>query len=238
MKTAESGYAKAMYRLALLKMKEDPVSMADLMRKAARLGNNDAAWRLAKSLFYGAILPKDYNEAFFWLKELAVRDGLSPKAWFLLGLCYYKGHGTAVDYEAAVNALLGAFSSSGLDRWGVPLSESHSAGGPEDLSEVDIRTACRIMGKCCYYGKGVEKDYCRALKYLLLSVRDDEYIYPDKDAEYLIGTCYYFHLGTRQDIPTALYWLTDAEKHGSLEARELLERRARRQKRGLTQIDL
>jgi len=76
------------------------------------------------------------------------------------------------------------------------------------------------------------------LKYLLLSVRDDEYIYPDKDAEYLIGTCYYFHLGTRQDIPTALYWLTDAEKHGSLEARELLERRARRQKRGLTQIDL
>lgn len=227
---SESGDARAMYRLALLDMKQDPVTSADLMREAAHLGNNDAAWWLAKVLFHGIILPKNYNEVFGWLHELSLRNSLSPKAQFLKGLCYYNGYGTVVDYEAAVQTLLGAFELSSLDRWGVPLYENHDSGKMESngLGEDDIRTICRILGECHYYGKGVEKDYCRALKYLLLSVQDGEYVYPNKDAEYLIGTCYYFHLGTRQDIPTALYWLENAEKQGCQEARDLLEKRARK----------
>jgi len=227
---AESGDTNAMYRLALLEMKQAPATSADLMRKAAHLGNNDAAWWLAKALFYGTVLPKDYKESFFRLKELSLRNGLSPKAWFLIGLCYYNGYGTAIDYEAAVQTLLEAFESSGLDRWGFPLPDSHDTVGMKSngLGEHDIRNIRRILGECRYYGKGMPKDYCRALRYLLLSVLDGEYVYPNKDAEYLIGTCYYFHRGTRQDISTALYWLTDAEKQGSVEARELLDRRARR----------
>ena len=228
---AEFGDTRAMYRQALLEMKQDLIASADLMRQAARLGNNEAAWWLAKSLFYGTALPRDYDEAFCWLQELSLRDGLSPKARLLKGLCHYNGCGTPIDYEAAVKTLLGAFESSGLDRWGVPRSESHDTGKMESngLDERGVRTICRILGECHYYGKGVPKDYCRALKYLLLSVKDGEYIYPNKDAEYLIGTCYYFHLGTRQDIPTALFWLKDAEEQGSMEAHELLKRRACRQ---------
>lgn len=227
---SESGDARAMYRLALLEMKQSPNPSAALMRKAAHLGNNDAAWWLAKSRFYGGILPKDYDESFYWLKELSLREGLSPKAGFLLGLCYYKGYGTTIDYEAAVQALLHALAMSGRDQWGTPLLEDPSIQkeGIDTLFKTDIQTICRILGKCYYYGRGVEKDYCRALKYLLLSVYDGEYVYPNKDAEYLIGTCYYFHLGTRQDIPTALYWLEDAEKQGCQEARDLLEKRARK----------
>lgn len=227
---SESGDTKAMYRLALLEMKQDSAPSSELMRNAAHLGNNEAAWWLAKTLFYGTVLPKDYEESFYWLKELSLRNGLSPEARFLKGLCYYNGYGTAVDYEAAVQTLLGALECSGLDRWGVSLSEGHDTGEMESngLGEVDIRTICRILGECYYYGKGVKKDYCRALKYLLLSVQDEEYVYPNKDAEYLIGTCYYYHLGTRQNTPTAIYWLKEAEKLGSSEARALLERRSYR----------
>ena len=227
---AESGDIRAMYRLALLEMKQEPVIAADLMRRAASLGNDDAAWWLAEKHFRGYILPKNHDEAFKWLNVLSLRGGLSPKAGFLMGLCYYNGYGTDINYDAAVQALLGALESSGRDRWGVVLPEKTGVKekDPAGLGEGDIRTICRILGECYYFGRGVARDYCRALKYLLLSVQDGEYVYPHKDAEYLIGTCYYFHLGTRQDIFTALYWLTDAEKQGCVEARELLERRARR----------
>ena len=227
---SKTGDARAMYRLALLEMKKEPLANAALMRKAARLGNNDAAWWLANQLFHGVILPNDYDEAFFWLKELSFRDGLIPRSEFLMGQCYYNGYGTAVDYKAAVRMLFKALESSGRDKWGSVVS--HSTDTQEsrikELSDADIRAICRIMGECHYYGRGVDRDWSKALKYLLLAVQDENYLYPDKDVEYLIGTCYYFHRGTRQDIPTALYWLTDAEQRGSMEAKQLLERRARR----------
>ena len=180
---SDSGEVRAMYRLALLEMKKDPLANAALMRKAARLGNNDAAWWLAKKLFHGVILPKDYDEAFFWLKELAFRNGLFPKSEFLMGLCYYNGYGTAVDYEAAVRMLFKALESSGRDKWGRVVSHSTDTqeNRVQDLSDVDIRAICRIMGECHYFGKGVDRDWSKALKYLLLAVQDEHYLYPDKD---------------------------------------------------------
>lgn len=224
-RAARSGDDRAMYRLALLEMGQDRPSSISLMRKAARLGNADAAWWLARAFYYGVVLHRNYNGAVLWLNELYRREDTPPKAALLLGVCHYEGFGTETSFGQAVECLLRAFELSGRDRWGL----SREGGGA--LSEGDIRTVQKILGECHYFGRGVAKDWCKALKYLKLSVMDGDHILADRDAEYLIGTCYYFHRGTRQDIPTALFWLRDAARQGSQEATLLLERRAARQAR-------
>lgn len=142
----------------------------------------------------------------------------SLRAKLYLGLSLYYGYGTEADTKAAVQVLQETLNAS-------ERSENRELGDPE------IRKICRILGECYYYGRGVERDYCKAFKYLKQSVLDEDYLYPDKDVEYLIGMCYYYHQGTKQDIASALYWLEDAADRGSIEAKQMLERRARRRKK-------
>lgn len=212
----------ALFDLALRTAKRDPLAAANLMRKAAELGCIDAALWLAAHLLHGRRIAANPREAFRWLEMFSRRDGFPPHARLLLGCCLYEGLGTVADPKAAVQALHDALRLSGRDRWGVPVVDDGNS-----LSETDVRKVRLILGECYYYGKGVEKDYCRALKYLLLAVREGEYLYPNPKAEYLIGTCYYFHRGTRQDIPQALFWLNHAAEGGSDDAARLLAGRVR-----------
>ena len=190
-----------------------------------------AVWHLVRHFYYGADADRDYAESFRWLNKLVSADECPPRAFLLLGECYYNGYGTDVDYVAGVRTLLRAMEYSGLDKWGIsdyePLRCEHSWWKTVRgvLCPSDIRRIRFLLGECFYYGNGVAKDYCKAFKYLVLSVQEEEYLYPNKDAEFLIGESYYFHRGTKQNIPMAIYWFTLASEHGNTEASAFLHKR-------------
>ena len=208
----------------------DPNQLAVCL-EADSLGYSPTIWQLVRHLYYADGAERDYGEAFRWLNTLVRSDACPPRAFLLLGECYYNGYGTVVDYVAAVRTLLRSMEYSGLDKWGMAKSKIYrcecswwkTARGV--LGPSDIRRTRFLLGECYYYGKGVVKDYCKALKYLTLSVQEDEYLYPNKDAELLIGESYYYHRGTKQNTPAGIRWITLASEHGSAEARAFLHKR-------------
>lgn len=228
---AADGSAWALYRLAVLSEKHCGIVEADtieIMETAASLGVNWAQWWIARHKYFGINMDTNRIEARHWLSRLSLREDCPPRAMYLLG----KVRMAEGDYTNALVAFTKALSLSGRDICGKAVrsrqystDENEFSGG---LSDSDVREIQLIFGKCLYYGRGVERDYCKAVKHLLRSVREDQYLYPNKDAEYLLGECYYYHRGVRKDINQAMIWFRDAAERGSREAREFIERQERK----------
>ncbi len=217
------------------------------MLEAAHAGLPEAVWWMARHKYTGNVVDRDVDDAFRWLNILSGSVACPPRTWFLIGECYLNGYGTGVDLEAALKAFLHSFSCSCLDKWGqiapgnVPEKSFDwwkKNGG--ELGGPDIRRIRSVLGKCYYYGKGVAKDFTKALKYLLLSAQEEDRLFypPDTEAAFLIGESYYYHRGTKQDIPSALFWLKYAAYYGSMEAKSMLDRYARKHNKDIDVSDV
>ena len=207
------------------------------MLEAAQAGLPEAVWWMARHKYTGNVVDRDVDDAFRWLNILTDSVACPPRTWFLIGECYLNGYGTVVNLDAALKAFLHSFDCSGLDKWGQTAPDSTPVksfdwwkknGG--ELGGADIRTIRSVVGKCYYYGKGVARDFTKALKYLLLSAKEEDCLFfpPDIEAAFLIGESYYYHRGTKQDISSALFWLKYAAYYGSVEAKSMLDRYARK----------
>lgn len=224
---AADGDAWALYRLGRLSEKSDAVIEAEtieIMEIAAREGVMWAQWWIARHKYFGIKMDTNRVEARLWLTRLSLREDCPPRAMFLMG----KIRMAAGDVTSALFAFRKALDLSGRDICGKTVSsrpyitdENEYSGG---LADYDVREIQYIFGECLYYGRGVERDYCKAVKHLLLSVRDEQYLYPNKYAEYLLGMCYFYHRGVRKDINQAMIWFRDAAERGSREAQEFIER--------------
>jgi len=224
---AADGSAWALYRLAILSEKHHGAVEADtmeMMETAAGIGVTWAQWWLARHKYFGINMDTDLKEARIWLSRLSLSGDCPPRAMYLLG----KECMTESDYTNALAAFSKALDLSGKDVFGKTVKSGPCCTDENEFSgrlhDGDVREIQYIFGECLYYGRGVERDYCKAVKHLLRSVMEDQYLYPNKDAEYLLGECYYYHRGVRKDINQAMIWFRDAAERGSREAREFIER--------------
>lgn len=228
---AADGDLWALYRLGILSEKSSAVAEAEtieLMETAACEGVTGAQWWIARHKYFGINMGIDRVEAMMWLSRLSLSEDCPPRALFLLGKCRM----ASGNHASALAAFRRALDLSGRDVFGKTVKSRHFSIDENEfsgrLSDYDVREIQYIFGECLYNGRGVEKDYCRAVKHLLLSVRDDKYHYPNKDAAYLLGECYYYHRGVRKDINQAMIWFREAAEKGSREAQAFIERHERK----------
>ena len=76
-------------------------------------------------------------------------------------------------------------------------------------TEYNYEKAYNKMGECLYYGKGVPRDYKKALYWYEKAANSG-----DADAQYNLGNMYYNGDGTPQDYEKAFYWYEKAANSG------------------------
>ena len=77
--------------------------------------------------------------------------------------------------------------------------------------------AQKEVGRCFYFGIGVERDFAEAVKWLLRAAEGN-----NASAERLLAWCYLSGEGVRSDLPEFLRWYERATGHGDLEAQARL----------------
>lgn len=196
--------------------------MLNVVNKA-RIGDSEALNDLG-CFYSNKIGGYEGNAKAFQLFKLADAKG-NLYARANLGICYYYGEGTAVDYSLAYNHFI------------VPANEG-------------IAFAQKCLGDCFYYGKGVPKNYEKAFYWYNLSAEQgnpdglcqlgecffieqrysDAYWFYYKAAQqkhayaqYCCGWCHEHGLGNNlRDMAEAIKWYKKAAKNGSTSAQQRL----------------
>lgn len=75
--------------------------------------------------------------------------------------------------------------------------------------EEDDAESAYLLGKCYFYGNGVETDLAEAHKYFLKSAKAN-----NPEAQYVVYTLYYEGLGVEADTTKAIRWLERAANSG------------------------
>ena len=110
--SAEQGYARAQYNVALLYLygkrgfEKDTAKGIYWYHQAAQNGNNHAAYDLGVCYYYGQGVEQDYTKAFEFLNQAAKNGHI--RAMQLVGDAYAFGHGVASDETKAFEAYLSA----------------------------------------------------------------------------------------------------------------------------------
>ena len=84
---------------------DEKAEAVEWFRKAAERDHTIAKKWLGRCYFEGSGVEQDYEKAFKWL-QIAVNEGFSADAQYLLALCYIEGKGTKQDIEAGIRILL------------------------------------------------------------------------------------------------------------------------------------
>jgi TPR repeat protein len=109
-----------------------------LLWKAAKAGHAESQATLGFAFYEGSYVPKDYNEAFKWIKKAAEQGHAHAQS--NLGICYVNGQGVAKDEAEGI-------------KWLVKAAEHGNAHAEYSLGGV------------YYLGQGVSKDFQEALKW-------------------------------------------------------------------------
>jgi len=124
--------------------------------------------------------------------EVAAEQG-DMEAQFNLGLMYYDGEGTEVNYEKALY-------------WWEKAAE-----------QGDVRAQFNV-GSMYYDGEGTEVNYKKALYWYEKAAEQG-----DVDAQFETGCIYYKGEGTKRNKEKALYWWEQAAAQGNKRAQEYIE---------------
>ena len=153
---------------------------------------NKTAWLIyACRLLNGIGCPKDPGKALDYFEELAAARE-NPAA-LQAGKCYYQGIGTSSDYHEALKYF------EQVSNW------------PDSIS----REGYLWKGKCLLKMKNREQEAVNCFKQVMQGIKTPKQILHAKpkvknDAQCLLGMCYYYGIGVKENKETAVQYLKEA----------------------------
>ena len=189
-----------------------------------KLGEDELTFLNALDLYIG----KDYSAAFEML--IARKDSSCPQISWLLGDCYYSGHGVDIDYELAyeytckgadAGHLPSLYSKSRLARHGYGTSKDILAADemlaqvcsqfedalPLLLSDYERRFLAENLYLAAYFGTGMEADPYKTFEYLEYAGK-----YGDGQACLYLSGLYSKSKYVETDWDKAFYWAKAASE--------------------------
>ena len=76
-----------------------------------------------------------------------------------------------------------------------------------EAAEMENPDGLYNLGRCYYFGEGVEQNYYRAASLFLPAARKGH-----REAQHWLAVCYYEGEGVKEDRETAKYWFDSADK--------------------------
>ena len=202
-KAADQGYAKAQNRLGECYangtgVNKDLPKAAEWFQKAADQGDVDAQKNLEKVKY------TIFQEYTIFQDSIA---GLNSEELYKKGLDYATGNGVIKDYHKAIECYQIAAKQGVADAQNA-LAKCHAKG-----SNIDRNFQKRIgygyweylLGNCYYNGKGVKKDYTKAVEWYRKAA-----VFEKSKAQNALGICYYDGKGVKQDYQKATEWFMKA----------------------------
>jgi TPR repeat protein len=241
--------------------------------KSAERGNLNAQNNLGVCYRCGIGVNKDEKKAFEWYLKSA--EGGNRDAQKELGNCYYFGKGIDKDYGKAFKWYLKSTNEhdqnernvindlESCKKYVIPHQNNYQyietkKYEEESKFELYLKSAeegngnAQVeVGKCYYFGKGIDKNLNKAFEWYLKSankgnhIAENElgnlYYFVDKnfdkafefysksaeggnpDGQYNLGFCYQCGIGCKRNIEKAGYWYKKASNNGSLNAKNVLD---------------
>lgn len=172
-------------------MNEDNTIFLQCLERAEN-GDADSMLRIADEYFHGHGVEKNFETALYFYERAAQSNNLGIKfsAATQVGLMYYNGIGTPVDYDKAFEWL--------WTRCGAFLLHRNAP-------------ALYTLAEMYFYGRGVEQNYSKALHFYSMAYGNGYNI----NAAYRIGEIYEYGYGVEIDNKCALEYYTNAANHGN-----------------------
>ena len=171
-------------------------------RIAAGQGNMDAQYSLGYCYEFGQGVEKDPKKAVKWYRKAAEQG--EPCAQNNLGHCYYNGDGVEKSYEEAV-------------KWYQRAANQGSERAREKLIAIEKSIKKQTAKKEYKIGKKFydHKNYVGAVRWYLIAANKG-----NADAQYILGHCYYYGKGLKEDKVEAIKWYRKAADQGIEAAKE------------------
>ncbi len=235
-RAADQNHSVAQYNLGVVYETGLGVVAADAQKSfnyylmSAKNGDPDAQYEVGKRYYYGwAPVEENNSEAFAWISKSA--DQHNKKAFFILGECYEKGFGTAVNLYSAFRYYSEASEQGDMDAKAKLALWYYSGKEPVVSTDYDQAyklskaaleevsgIAAYIQALCHDNGKGVKQSRSKALEYYKKAA-DAGRIGAMNDLAFI-----YFN-GTHnvsKDYKKAFYYAEKAAKGGDTDSMMLL----------------
>ncbi|MBO4490818.1 MAG: SEL1-like repeat protein [Lentisphaeria bacterium] len=159
------------------------------LRRSANAGYAKAQNEMG---LYCAQSERDYEQAVSWYRK-AAEQGFAD-AQNNLGLCYFEGHGVAVDHKQAVSWF-------------------------EKAAGQGLAMAQNNLGLCYADGNGVAVDYKQAVSWFRKAASQGL-----ANSQYSLGKCYANGFGVPKNRKKAVFWYKKAAEQGYEDAKKELRR--------------
>ena len=221
-------------KYAGLGMKEDHGEMIRLLQRAVRLGDGEAAGKLAHCYEYGRGIPADEKKAFEFYKLGAVRGNPMSQFKYAEFLILGRPEGNEPDIQAALKwyeSAAKARNPQAMFRMGVFYLDGMGPIGKDpqkaakffyDSAKMGYAQAQYNLASLFSEGRGVMKDDAAALFWYLQAAKQG-----DTASARTIGIFYLEGRGVSRSISKAELWLKKAAAAGDPEAGRLLRTRFR-----------
>lgn len=201
---------------------------------AANNGDVEAQYEMARHYEYGCGCEKDQTKTFEWLRKAA--ENGHPEAMYDVSECYRKGAGIGTDCEKALEWYVKSAVCGDDERLLVILAQEYCKGGKVQgvelekdynkaikyaklgIDRFDSARSFLCLGKCYYYGRGVEEDEGEAAKLFQKAAEKGE-----AEAQDLLGDCYKIGRGVDKDLSKAKEWYRKAAAQGNEDSKRSLE---------------
>ncbi len=203
---------------APLKMRRNPERAAELLSRAAALGEAEAQYYLSLLLTAGTGVTEDPDAAFTWMLAAARQD--FPKAQYELSRFYSRGHGTGKDDTAALDWLTRAaenghvramyFLAHALETGeGAPQNPYRAIDWYTRAAKAGLPIAQRVLGTHYLSGEVVKINAAEGVKWLTLAAKAG-----DVGAMSNLGRAYTAGTGVDKDAAEAARWYRSAAEYG------------------------
>ena len=232
-KSAEQGNADAQYNLGIMYengrgVSQDYAKAAEWFRKSAEQGNANAVewyrksaeqgnmtaqYNLGEMYYYGRGVSRDYVKAAEWYRKSAEQG--DADAQYNLGRMYKIGKGVSLDWNKAVEWFRKSAKQS--NRWADHELMTLLSGGivkwRQASAEQGNADAQNILGNMYEHGRGVTKDYAKAVEWYRKSA-EQGYVYAQNN----LGRMYYYGRGVSRDYAKAMKWYRKSAEQGDVTA--------------------
>lgn len=195
--------------------------------RAAEYGDDRGQFYVGESFYHGRIVPQDYIQACKWF-TLSAEKGYAI-AQYYLGHMYYRGNGVPIDEKEAMR-----WFKLSVDREcneaRVTLGDIYCSYDTfedyerayklyTDAMEDGYPPAFYKLGMMNYEGMGRPPNLSVALKFFRNGAEKN-----DTDCNFMVGKMSYLGEGTRKDTSLGIRILNIAERMGSADAKEFLNK--------------
>lgn len=223
-KSAEQGFARGQRYLGIcykngIGVDKDEAKAVDLFSKAADNGDAEAAYEMARCYKNGEGVEKDAVMAVAWYRK-AAENGM-PKVWGWLGTYYENGEGVEKDFDKAYECYLKAAKEGeifmlvffGFNQLEHNPNLALAAKCFLEGAKLGDKTAQYMIGHCYEDGKGVEKDFSKAVEWYRKAAEQG-----DSSAQYSLGEAYRKGHGVKKDASSAMVWYVKAANQSDYNA--------------------